>query len=206
MPRRTFIFDFDGTIADSLPEIIALYNRFAPQLGGRPIEPGDEERLRGKTTRGIMRDLGIPFRRLPFLLVKGRSLLHANIDSLGVVPAMREVLVELHRRGDRLMILTSNSLENVEAFLHRHDLLIFEDIRSADGLLGKHRILRGMLRLHRLEPATTLYMGDELRDVIAAKKIGIVSVAVTWGLNSRSALERKKPDVIVDEPGQLLGI
>ncbi len=202
----TFIFDFDGTIADSLPEIIDLYNRFAPQLGGKRIEPEDHERLRSKTTRGIMRELGIPFRRLPFLLVKGRGLLQTRIDQLDVIPGMREAVRELRRRGDALMILTSNTVENVQSFLARHELDLFTDVRSVHGLFAKHRELRKMLRDHGLDRSRTWYVGDELRDMAAARRAGVPAVGVTWGLNTRPVLQRKKPRTIIDEPSQLLDL
>ncbi len=206
MSPATFIFDFDGTIADSLPEIIELYNRFAPQLGGKRIEPEDRERLRGKTARGIMRELGIPFRRLPYLLVKGRGLLQTRIDQLAVIPGMHEALHALHHRGDALMILTSNTVENVQSFLARHGMDMFADVRSVHGLFTKHRALRQMLRDHALDRSCTWYVGDELRDMAAAKRAGVRAVGVTWGLNTRPLLEKKRPQTIVDEPNQLLSL
>jgi phosphoglycolate phosphatase len=49
-----------------------------------------------------------------------------------------------------------------------------------------------------------VYVGDETRDVEAARKAGMRSAAVTWGFNSRELLEKSRPDFLIDRPGELL--
>ena len=57
-----------------------------------------------------------------------------------------------------------------------------------------------------LHPSNVLYVGDEVRDIEAAKKAGIRIAAVTWGYNSKKALEAYKPDYLVTKPEELLQI
>lgn len=49
-----------------------------------------------------------------------------------------------------------------------------------------------------------MYVGDEVRDIDAAKAVGLISVAVCWGFNSRFALEKAQPSFIADNPEELL--
>ena len=48
------------------------------------------------------------------------------------------------------------------------------------------------------------YIGDETRDITAAKKSQWMSVAVTWGYHSKSALSLFQPDYMIDHPQELL--
>ena len=49
-----------------------------------------------------------------------------------------------------------------------------------------------------------MYVGDEARDMEAARRAGVHSVGVTWGFNNRSALEKANPEKLVDKPKDLL--
>lgn len=51
-----------------------------------------------------------------------------------------------------------------------------------------------------------MYVGDEVRDIEACQKVGIKIAAVTWGLNTKEALERYHPDSLIDKPQQLLDL
>ena len=55
-----------------------------------------------------------------------------------------------------------------------------------------------------MDPAQLFYVGDEVRDVKACRKAGVPVVGVTWGFNSRDALEKSGPSLVVDHPSELL--
>ena len=50
------------------------------------------------------------------------------------------------------------------------------------------------------------YIGDEVRDIEAAKEAGINSVAVTWGFSDLAQLKKAKPFALITKPEQLLDI
>ncbi|HLB58081.1 MAG TPA: HAD hydrolase-like protein, partial [Gammaproteobacteria bacterium] len=52
----------------------------------------------------------------------------------------------------------------------------------------------------------TFYIGDETRDIQAAKKNHIYSIAVTWGFNNKKVLAAEKPDFLIDNPKELLAV
>jgi phosphoglycolate phosphatase-like HAD superfamily hydrolase len=58
-------------------------------------------------------------------------------------------------------------------------------------------MLRKILKQNKLKPADVIYVGDEMRDIEAAKSVGIEVVAVTWGFNDESRLENEAPTVLV---------
>ena len=63
-----------------------------------------------------------------------------------------------------------------------------------------------MLREKKFDKKDVLYVGDETRDITAAKKAKIKVVAVTWGFSSRKGLEKYKPDFLIDKPEELLEV
>ena len=207
MRYPSLIFDFDGTIADTLSAAVGLYNQFADENSFRRITPDELPRLRDLDVRGVLEDLDISKRKLPFLLARGRRLLKNNIASLPLIDGMAEILPRLRENAHYFGILTSNASENVEAFLETHGLRdLFTFISSTTKLSGKHKHLRSIARTFSLNPAEMLYIGDEIRDVRAAKKAGIAMAAVTWGFNSRDSLAAETPLHLVESLEALVDV
>jgi len=203
----TFIFDFDGTIADSLEAIVAITNRLAPRFGYEPRSPAEVAYLKDLHTRQLLQQSGLSCCSLLWLLRRVRQDLQQEIPYLQPFPGMGEVLSTLHRRGYRLGILTSNTADNVHLFLSLHGLSsLFDFVYTGATLLGKQRSLRRVLHRYCLDPATTFYVGDEVRDIEAAQQTGIQPVAVTWGFNSAAVLAEQQPSFLVSDPQQLLAI
>jgi phosphoglycolate phosphatase-like HAD superfamily hydrolase len=202
---KLIIFDFDGTIADSFAAIVAIANRLAAEYGYPRVNPEDVKRLQNLTSREIVRQSKVPLVQLPFLLLRIRRELNQEIHQLRVFPGLVDALLTLKQQGYRLGIVTSNSEANVRAFLAAQNLVyLFDFVDTGLTLFGKHRVIRRLLKRHRLDPAITLYVGDETRDVEAARKIPIPVIAVSWGFSSRQILAAQQPDAIIDHPEQLV--
>jgi phosphoglycolate phosphatase len=203
----TFIFDFDGTIADTLGAIVGISNRLAPEFGLEPATAAEIKRLQDLSAEQLLRQSHIPLLKLVRLLRRVRRELQAEIPRLTLNPGMAEALQKLNREGHCLGIVTSNSTENVSLFLEVHGLRpCFQFVETGASVFGKNRVLRQLLRRRRLNPAEVIYVGDETRDVDASHRVGIRVVAVTWGFNSRAALERHQPDFLIDVPQTLIEI
>lgn len=198
------VFDFDGTIGDTFRQGLEILNAMAPEFGYKPLLGDDVEKARGMTTRQLMRYLGIPGRRLPAVASRGVRELRGRIGEIAPIAGMPEVLRELHRRGVRLGIVTSNSEENVGVFLRNHDLEIFDFVRSSSRLLGKAREIRATMKAEKFTADEVLFVGDETRDIEACRRARIRCVAVTWGYNSRASLEAQAPYCLIESPRELL--
>ena len=124
-----------------------------------------------------------------------------------MVAGMDEVLPELRKQSDHFGILTSNSVENVELFLKHHGLQdVFSFVSSTSKLTGKAKHLRSICRTFSIEADDIIYIGDEIRDVKAAKKAGVPVAAVGWGFNSPEALVGANPNFLFHEPTELHGL
>lgn len=206
VPQKTdfLLFDFDGTIADTRTIAHGILNDMSIEFGFRELPHDQLDDARKMSTREFIRHLGISRWRVPKIAHRGLQLLHERIHLVEPIPGMPETLAVLRDRGARMAILTSNSQANVEAFLSRHELPYFEFVRSSSKLFGKGREIRRILRKEKLTPGEILYVGDETRDIEAAKETGLRMAAVTWGYNSIEALQALEPEHLIDTPADLL--
>ena len=89
--------------------------------------------------------------------------------------------------------------------MHHHNLEDCFDIACTQAsLFGKHRMLKHCLKRYGLSAAETVYVGDETRDIAAARACGVKAIAVGWGFNSRPALLNVQPDAVATQPADLL--
>ena len=201
MIYKTLVFDFDGTIADTLGETRRIFNRLAPDYGIREVAEHELDHLRHLSLKELLEHLHIPKRRVPALIARGTGMMRGNITQLQMIAGMSEVLIELRRHVRSFGVLTSNATANVDLFLRTHGLRDqFDFISSTSKLTGKAKHLKAILKTFSLRPRELLYIGDELRDVKASQKAGIPIAAVTWGFNSRESLAASKPDYLFDQP------
>jgi phosphoglycolate phosphatase len=203
MKYRALVFDFDGTIADTLAESRSIFNELAPDYGVRQVQEDEIEELRHLSLKEIVSHLGIPKSRVPVIIARGTTMMRKNIDRLQLISGMREALTEMRGLTDNFGILTSNSTSNVDLFLTNHGLReMFDFISSTSKLTGKARHIRAIRKTFSLKNEEMLYIGDELRDVKAAQKANIPHVAVSWGFNSRESLAAAKPTYLIDHPSE----
>jgi phosphoglycolate phosphatase len=182
------IFDFDGTLADSFDLVLDKINIIAEEFNFRKVALHEVEELRNYTSAQFIKFLNIPLWKLPRVILRSRQLVTNDVASLQTFANFGEVLKE-----------------NVSKFLARHQLLqYFSFIHEESGFFGKKKALQNIIKLNQLDKHKTFYIGDETRDVIAAKKCGIKSVAVTWGFNSRKVLAEQLPDYLLAQPDDLL--
>ncbi len=202
---KTIIFDFDGTIADSFELMLDIAEKIAGV--GRP---SDEEinYYKQMPLGKVIRELHIPLRRLPKLILQGRQKMHERISEVYPFRGMPEVLKALHARDDfTLLVMSSNSEQNVRTFLQANELEgYFDSVQGNVAVFNKASALRKTLRHNHIDAHTCYYVGDEVRDIVAASKVGVEPVAVSWGYQGRKALAEYHPYALVDKPDQLLAV
>jgi phosphoglycolate phosphatase len=202
----TLIFDFDGTIADTLSAIIRLVNEHASEFNIKPLVDKDVDELRGMSNIDIIKRFKIPLVKVPFMILHGQKELNQRIDQMTLFPGMKELILRLKGLGFRLGILTSNSRENVQKFLRAQALDVFDFIHAEQNFFGKNWALLHLLKKHGLKRDEVLYVGDEVRDIEACQKVGVPVVAVSWGFHRRHLLAAKMPTHLVDTAPEILAI
>ncbi|GAX35502.1 HAD-IA family hydrolase [Nodularia sp. NIES-3585] len=207
MTQKVIIFDFDGTIADTVDALVTIANRLAVEFGYIQITPEELALLRTFTSREIIKYSGISLFKIPFLLKKVKGELKHKIQEFKPIPGIYEALIELQNHGYKLGIITSNSQDNVTAFLANNELdQLFDFIYSGVTIFGKTTIINNVLRQKQLKTQAVIYVGDETRDIEASKKANIKVIAVAWGFNSPEALAKQKPNFLIHHPSELLEV
>lgn len=205
--KKTIIFDFDGTIAETQDALIEIYNRIAPEFDCKQVRREDKEILRGKRPQEFLKEYGISRIKLPFLVLKVRSELRKQLSDIKVKDGIYSVLTQLKNEGCTLGIVASNSRGNISSFLGENGLSsAFDFVYTGKHVFSKHRIIKRVLKEKQLNKNAVIFVGDETRDIDAAKKVGIPVIAVSWGFNIKEILQIQNPDLIADKPQELIEI
>ena len=189
---RLAIFDFDGTLADSLDWFRASFQETIARFDLAPVSPEELEGMRGLSAREIMARLKVSMWQLPVIVsdMRKRKLAAASETSLFAgIPAM---LADLQRLGVKTAIVSSDSEASVRQVLGPTASLITRfDCGAA--VFGKHWKFRRVARKLGAKPTETICIGDEIRDIEAADAASMDSGAVAWGYALPAALQAAKP-------------
>jgi len=203
---KNIIFDFDGTIADSINLGIELYNELAEKYGFLKINKEDFEYLRNLSVIEKCKALHVPLFKLPVFGIEFMKNYRQALDSLKTFDGINEVIYELKHKGYRLNIISSNSHENVSEFLKKNGIDLFDSIDCINSIFGKDKAIRSFIKKHSVNKEELVYIGDENRDIDACKVNSIKCIAVSWGVDSIELLKRAGPDFIVSSPPEIIGI
>ncbi len=205
--RKTLLFDFDGTIADTLSVGLKIVNGYSLRYGFRKISPQDVRVMKDMKGWAAIRYVGLSKVKFPILVKRVHQDLRRQLHKVKPFRGIPSVLAAARKRGYRIGIVTSNNKKNVELFLRQNRLSAFFDfIYTERSVFGKWRMVRKVVRTEKLEGAKVLYFGDEVRDAQAAEKNHLPFVGVTWGLNSRKALLAGSHGSLVESPREIIGL
>jgi N-acetyl-D-muramate 6-phosphate phosphatase len=184
---RAVLFDFDGTLADTAPDLAAAVNRMRRQHGQEPLPI---ERLRPFASAGARGLVHAAFGVKPED-PEYKSLREAFLDFYAervcdetrLFPGIDALLAELRSRDIRWGIVTNKSTRFTEAICLslklKPDCLACGD--TTPHLKPHPASLLHAAEQLRLPPASCCYLGDDLRDMTAARAAGMRPIAVDWG-------------------------
>lgn len=204
--RTCLCFDFDGTIADSFGIFAEKINELASEFGFTAIAVDEVERLRKIDPALFFESIDIPPDKFTLLAERLRREIGKDIDRLAPFEGIPEALMMLKEQGYRLGLVSSNSEENVKAFLRSHHLPVFEFLECGCDLSRKHETLKKRLKEMQLGPDNMVYIADEVRDAEAARHVGIRFGAVSWGFSAIKNLNPFHPDYVFNTPGDIAGV
>lgn len=205
MQTKLLLFDFDGTIADSFPLLKEVVNGLADKHHYKKVTDAEIEILKSKGAKEIIKALGMTWWRMPFIARDLKKETNKIITKVPLISGIKEVLIELKKRNYKIVILTSNAANNVRDFLKHNNMEEnIDDIFGDVGLFNKAVIIKKAINKSGFALKDCWYIGDEIRDTEAAKKVGIKIISVTWGFNSKQKLLSLKPDAMIDSPKELV--
>lgn len=193
-------FDFDGTLADSFPWFLQALDTAAEKFHFRKTTPVEREALRGLDNRQIIKALGVPLWKVP--AIAKEMIAMAAKESIPLFPGTITLLQTLKANGHSVAIVTSNSEENVRAILRAHSSLV-DHWECGASLFGKKNKLKKLLKKTGFVPAQSIYIGDEIRDIEAARQCKMAAGSVAWGYALPGALRERNPDFYFSEMAEI---
>jgi phosphoglycolate phosphatase len=168
-------------------------NAVADRFGFRRVE--DFEALRHADVRETFEKLKVPRWKLPAIARHMRLVKTRHLDEIALFDGVAPMLRTLSQAGLRLTLVSSDSEGNARKQLG--DLAaLFEGFDCGASVFGKARKFRRVVLRAGLAPADVLSIGDEVRDIEAAREAGIACGAVVWGYAAPETLLAKKPDFV----------
>lgn len=198
------VFDFDGTLADMKQLILEVGNEIAAKKGWQQIDEAMYQQLRRGSIRDAIKKFGIPLREIPYVLFEGKRLLAMRTADIHFFTGITELINGLHAAGHSLFVLSANSQKIIQEVVRRHGVADQITVLPSSSIFGKAAALKRFIRKYKLSKNDVWMVGDELRDLEAAKRAGTRSIAVTWGLQHPDTLKAAKPTVVVSQPQEIL--
>ena len=206
MNKKLVILDFDGTLADTMPFMLSIMDQLADRFKVRRFNPDELSSLRKLPAPAIMKMHKIPMWKLPLMARESQRLLNQNIESVKLFPGMDQVVRELADKGIQIALVTSNTLDNVLKVLGEEIAQLISVFECQVGLFGKSSKLSKVIHKAGVRLEEVVSIGDEIRDIEAAQRLGIPCAAVTWGYADVEALRRYNPDYLVSDVKDLLSV
>lgn len=193
MKYRLAAFDFDGTLADSGAWFLSIFNELADQFGFQRIEHQNHELLRNSSAADILKLLKVPKWKLPQIMIQVRKSSARDWKNIKLFPGTEKMLSALRNAGLQVVIVSSNSEQTIRNVLGPETADGIRLYACGASLFGKAAKLRSVLRKTRITPSESIYIGDEIRDAVAAREVGVAFGAVSWGYTTPDALDRESP-------------
>ena len=190
------IFDFDGTLADSAAWFRSRINHVALRYGFRQVTDEELNDLRGRPNADIIRYLGVPAWKMPLIANYMRRLVAREAHKIKLFDGIDALLSSLAECGVTIAIVTSNSEANVRRILGQRNAKRIDHYACGASLFGKAAKFRSVIKSIRASPERTIAIGDEVRDLAAARKAGLAAGAVGWGYATIDLLRAQQPDYL----------
>jgi phosphoglycolate phosphatase len=207
------LFDLDGTLVDSAPDIARALNDVLAEAGLPRHPPAEVVGYVGDGAARLVERATPPQAapEIPDLVERFRARYAATICvDTRLYPGVGDVLRALAARGSAMAVLTNKPGDLARALLRALALdgWFAAVVGDGDGFPRKPSpdAALALCARQRVPPASALVVGDGLPDVRMARAAGCRAAAVTWGYTARAALAAEAPDFLVDAPAALLDI
>nr|WP_284701498.1 HAD hydrolase-like protein [Rhodoplanes tepidamans] len=194
----------DGTLVDSFPWFLSVLNGVADRYGFRRTGADEIDAMRNATAGEILDRLAVPRWKLPLIVRHMRALKTRDLDAIPLFPGVDATLAALNARGHTLAVVSSDSEANVRRSLGPATAARVAHFACGASLFGKPRKFRAVLKRAGVPPAAAIAIGDEVRDIEAARAVGLACAAVAWGYADVAALRARAPDLVFERMEDIL--
>lgn len=210
---RAILFDLDGTLADTAPDLAAAVNRLRIARG---LEPAPYEQLRPVASAGARGLVGAAFGVKPgdaeFETLRDEFLAsyEANLAvESRLFDGVADLLIQLQQQGIAWGVVTNKAGRYTNALVPQiglgHAGCVISGDTTAHAKPHPEPLFEAARRLN-LEPQHCWYVGDDLRDIQAGQAAGMTTVAAAWGYCGHSEPLSWNADLLAETPLQLVNL
>jgi HAD superfamily hydrolase (TIGR01549 family) len=208
---KALIFDFDGTLANTLPFTFSKIIELAKKLKVKDFKEKEIiEKIRSLSPQELFSQFSVSWLKMPLIIweiKKAQKDLYDKINKIKIFPGIKKLLKELKKKGIKIYIYSSNLKKNIVRFLEKEKInQYFENVYVGRNLLGKDKDLLNILKKEGLKTDEVYYIADEIRDILACQKAKIKMIGVSWGLAKSETLKKAGADLIIKKPSEILKI
>lgn len=196
MKYRLIIFDFDGTLANSMPWVLTIMNELADKYHIRRVRDDELELLRGFDAKRVISHMDMPKWKIPIIGNDFRAMMTRDIHLIPLFDGIDQLLPQLVQMGATLAVVSSNSVHNVREVLGPVNAALFQYYECGASIFGKSAKFKKILGKSGIPHNQALSIGDEIRDIEAAKSVNIACGAVAWGYTKVEALISHSPTTV----------
>jgi 2-phosphoglycolate phosphatase len=205
-PFRAYLFDVDGTLLDSAPDICGAVSSV---LAGTTKPDVPHEYLRTFIGRHLIDLFGELFPEAPAGQVEAwiqqyrETYLSRGHVNTKLYPAVAETLALL---GGLKTTATTKGTTTATMVLRQFGLIDhFDHVQGTDGFPSKPEpeVLRRAMEALGVRPQECLMIGDSVPDIVAARAAGVKVCAVSYGYGDPEHLRAQEPDYWIDSFGEL---
>ena len=190
--KKILVFDYDGTIVDSLGMHFGVFGSISGKYGMRRIKSKRDfaamfsENFYDAIIKGGIRRSSLP----KFMKESRRILLKKNVRAFpGIRPMMKRL-----SSGSKIFVISSNLTDVIKRGLRSNNIACVEGVSGGDRNKSKVDKIRKIKK--KFPSCSIFYIGDTTGDMKEGRKAGAITVAVTWGYHSKKSLEKEKPNFI----------
>lgn len=203
---KYIIFDFDGTLADSTEVLMHAWNLVADQHQFEQLHKEDIPSLKKLSMQERAKKFRFPMYKLPVVLPKIYRFVKEHIHEIKLFDEIKEMLNTLGQRGYGIIILSSNDSENIKLLLKQEQVSSVSQVLTSSKIFGKDAVLKKFMKQEQVTPDQCLYVGDEVRDILACKKVNVPVMWVSWGIDSYELIQKENPEYIAHTPSEIIEI
>jgi len=208
---QAILFDLDGTLVHTAPDVHRAINYARGELGLPPLSLAQALKAIGPgSDRFAQTVLGDEHTHLleGYLEIFRPYYLQICAENSRPFPGIVELLEAL--RSYRLAVVTNKRLVQSQALLKTIDLIDYFDLLVGPELVDHIKPAPDMIHYALdqlgLAPDQALMVGDTDNDLLAARAAGVTNCAVTWGYSDTDFIRSLAPDHLIDKPDELLPI
>ncbi|OCP38087.1 HAD hydrolase-like protein [Ensifer sp. LC163] len=196
------IFDFDGTLADTAAWFMAASNLAAAHFGFRQLSVEEFNGLRAMGSREIIAHLGVPMWKLPRIATFMRQEMATQAQAIQLFPGVPEMLTGVKSAGVGIAVVSSNGEAAIRRALGETAAAV-DLFECGATLFGKAQHFKRVVKFAGIDPSRILAIGDEARDIEAARQARIAAGAVGWGYADPTFLKSLGPDRFFDRMDEI---